>query len=78
MIHLVVVPILAMLLASCGGSGGIVGEALPTWAGGMPKDVPPRPGTPEYEEHKKRLEGRSKVDARPSPEKPGDKKGTSD
>jgi hypothetical protein len=33
----------------------------------MPKDVPPRPGTPEYEEHKKRLEGRSKVDARPPP-----------
>jgi hypothetical protein len=24
-------------------------DSMPTWLGGMPKDVPPRPGTPEYE-----------------------------
>jgi hypothetical protein len=37
------------------------GEALPAWLGGMPSDVPPRRGTPEYdafmkEQERKRLE----------------------
>lgn len=41
--------------------GPAVGEAIPQWAGGMPKDVPPRRGTPEYdafmqERERKRLE----------------------
>ena len=31
--------------------------------------VPPRPGTPEYEAHKERLEGRSKIDAEQKEEK---------
>jgi hypothetical protein len=26
-----------------------IADAYPQWAGGMPKDVPPRRGTPEYE-----------------------------
>ncbi len=34
----------------------ILGDNLPMWAGGMPKDVPPRPGTPEYEAYMKELE----------------------
>jgi hypothetical protein len=51
-----------MPLVSC-ASGGVVGEAIPTWAGGMPKNVPPRPGAPEYEDYKKSLEARSKIDA---------------
>jgi len=38
-----------------------VGDTLPHWAGGLPADVPPRRGTPEYEAYmkereKKRLE----------------------
>ena len=61
MIRVVALLALAMVLAGC-ASGGVVGEMLPTWAGGMPKDVPPRPGTPEYEAHKKQLEGRTKLD----------------
>lgn len=41
--------------------GPVVGDALPTWIGGLPKDVPPRRGTPEYdaymkEQERKRLE----------------------
>jgi len=32
------------------------GEALPTWLGGMPADVPPRPGTPKYDEFVKEQE----------------------
>jgi hypothetical protein len=42
---------------------GPVIDKIPEWAGGLPKGVPPRPGTPEYEAHKKRLEGRDKSDA---------------
>ena len=32
------------------------GEALPTWLGGMPADVPPRPGTAKYDEFMKERE----------------------
>jgi hypothetical protein len=36
---------------------GPVADNVPTWLGGMPKDVPPRRGTPEYESwSKKRAE----------------------
>ena len=32
--------------------------SMPEWAGGIPKDAPPRPGTPEYDEwQKKRAQG---------------------
>jgi len=34
-------------LASC---GSFVADHWPHWAGGMPTDVPPRPGAPGYEE----------------------------
>jgi hypothetical protein len=42
-------------LGSCGGasSGGFtsyVADHWPRWAGGMPDDVPPRPGAPGYNE----------------------------
>lgn len=41
-------------LASCAGTGSedgfsaYVADHWPRWAGGMPSDVPPRPGTPGY------------------------------
>jgi hypothetical protein len=46
---------LALSLASCGGAseGGFsayVSDHWPHWAGGMPDDVPPRPGAPGYDE----------------------------
>jgi hypothetical protein len=44
------------VLASCSGSGGIVGDYLPEWAGGYPKGLPPRPGTPEYDAFRKKQE----------------------
>jgi hypothetical protein len=58
-----VAPLALMALASCASGGAGIGGVIPTWAGGMPDNVPPRPGTPEYEEYRKRLEGRSKIDA---------------
>jgi hypothetical protein len=43
------------LLGSCGGGSesgfsGYVADHWPRWAGGMPDDVPPRPGAPGYDE----------------------------
>lgn len=40
-------------LGSCGGPSGFAGyvsDHWPHWAGGMPDDVPPRPGAPGYDE----------------------------
>jgi hypothetical protein len=37
-------------LGACTPFAGAVSDAWPTWAGGEPKDVPPRPGAPGYEE----------------------------
>jgi hypothetical protein len=44
-------------LVSCGGGvgnesqfSGYVADHWPRWAGGMPADVPPRPGAPGYDE----------------------------
>ena len=36
--------------------GAGVGDVLPRWAGGLPPDVPPRRGTPEYEAYMKERE----------------------
>jgi len=46
---------LGPLLGSCGGGSesgfsGYVADHWPHWAGGMPDDVPPRPGAPGYDE----------------------------
>jgi hypothetical protein len=66
--HLAIV--VAVALPACGLSGcssineklaaGIT-DAIPQWAGGLPADAPPRPGTAKYEEfmrerERKRLE----------------------
>ena len=65
-------------LSGCGTineklAGG-VSDAIPAWAGGLPADAPPRPGTAKYDEfmrerERKRLEpGAAKEDAgQPSP-----------
>ena len=39
-------------LASCGTAV----DYIPTWAGGLPKDVPPRPGTPEYDAFRQKMD----------------------
>ena len=50
-----------LMLTSCASVNSsvsaVVADNVPTWLGGMPKDVPPRRGTPEYDEWmKKRAE----------------------
>jgi hypothetical protein len=66
--HLAVFLALALPALSVGGCSSInekltptVVDAIPSWAGGLPRDVPPRRGTPEYdaymqERERKRLE----------------------
>jgi hypothetical protein len=39
-----------LVLGSCGQFSGYVADHWPHWAGGMPGDVPPRPGAPGYDE----------------------------
>jgi hypothetical protein len=41
---------LGLTLGSCSSFSGYVADHWPRWAGGMPDDIPPRPGTPGYEE----------------------------
>ena len=42
--------VVCLLLPSCSSFSNYVSDSWPTWAGGMPRDVPPRPGAPGYEE----------------------------
>ncbi len=66
MFHPFRIPLLtvwALLASGLGGCGSInerlaagMGDAIPQWAGGLPRDAPPRPGTAEYEEFMKERE----------------------
>jgi hypothetical protein len=73
--HIVTIVALALAgLALCGCASinervtnGVV-DSIPQWAGGLPPDVPPRRGTPEYdaymqERERKRLEPAVTTDA---------------
>ena len=42
--------LIGLALGSCAPFAATVSDHWPTWAGGMPKDVPPRPGAPGYDE----------------------------
>lgn len=45
-----IVLLTGLALGSCASVSATVSDHWPTWAGGMPKDVPPRPGAPGYDE----------------------------
>ncbi len=56
---------LAAALCVCGLSGcssinekvgAAMGDYIPQWAGGLPADAPPRPGTAKYDEYMKERE----------------------
>jgi hypothetical protein len=54
---------LALLASGLGGCGTIneklangMGDYVPQWAGGLPADAPPRPGTAKYDEYMKERE----------------------
>ena len=62
---LIAITLMACGLAACGTineklAAGLT-DAIPQWAGGLPADAPPRPGTAKYDEfmrerERKRLE----------------------
>lgn len=52
--------VLIALAAGLSGCGTVnerlsagMGEYVPQWAGGLPADAPPRPGTPQYDAYMK-------------------------
>jgi hypothetical protein len=78
--HLAVLVAVALLAGGLSGCGTInekisngIGDYIPQWAGGLPPDVPPRRGTPQYDEYmkereRKRLEPAANANAAaPSP-----------
>ena len=65
---------LALLTCSLGGCGTInanlaagISDTLPQWAGGLPADAPPRPGSAKYEEFMRERE-RKRLEAPPPKE----------
>jgi hypothetical protein len=66
--HFAIVLAVALLACDLGACGTInenlaagLGDLIPSWAGGLPADAPPRPGTAKYDEfmrerERKRLE----------------------
>src|SRR5579862_4942852 len=76
--------LLAVALMACGLSGcGTINEKLaaglsdvvPQWAGGLPADAPPRPGTAKYDEYmqereRKRFEPAPPKDTKVQPSTP--------
>ena len=64
-VKLALAAIACIMLSACASTGGIVADSVPTWLGGMPKDVPPRRGTPEYDAwQKKRTEAAATIKSR--------------
>jgi hypothetical protein len=61
MLRIIALVIGALLLGSCSG------DLIPHWAGGLPKDAPPRPGTPEYEEFQQKRKAEAERDKRNDP-----------
>jgi hypothetical protein len=47
-------------------------DMIPEWAGGLPKGVPPRPGTPEYEAYRKGIDERGEHGAQSQDAKKSD------
>ena len=68
MVRLLVVILAAGLLASCAGRN--VGDYIPVWAGGLPNNAPPRPGTAEYDEYQRNLQVEAARDKSKDPPKP--------
>ena len=70
--HIVTMTALALAGAMLGGCssinermGPVVADTIPAWAGGLPKDAPPRKGTPEYDAYMKEQE-RKRLEPAPS------------
>jgi hypothetical protein len=61
--HILAMTALLLAASALSGCGTIneklaagTGDYLPAWAGGLPRDAPPRQGTPEYDAYMKERE----------------------
>jgi hypothetical protein len=70
--RLIALVIATTALTSCGH----VADYIPTWAGGLPKDVPPRPGTPEYDAFRQKIDAEVSRDKSKDPPTPKTDPGT--
>ena len=71
----------ALLLGVLPGCGTInekmsagMADAIPAWAGGLPADAPPRPGTAKYDEF---MQERERLRQMPAADRPGAEQQTS-
>ena len=81
--HFAIVLAVALLACDLGACGTInenlaagLSDLIPSWAGGLPADAPPRPGTTKYDEfmrerERKRLEPVTTRDEAGQPSSPG-------
>ena len=78
--RLLLLALLACSLSGCGSISGWLADGMedyfPQWAGGLPADAPPRPGTAKYDEWMKerelrRLEPAAKAEGAATASSPG-------
>ncbi len=63
--------ILGLAICACAAGCGTINEKLtvgmadymPQWAGGLPADAPPRPGSPKYDAWQREMERRRQMPA---------------
>src|SRR3979411_1530126 len=75
--HFAIVLAVALLACDLGACGTInenlaagLSDLIPSWAGGLPADAPPRPGTAKYDEFMRERE-RKRLEAAPPKEEAG-------
>ena len=71
----VILLVSALLTGTLSGCGTInekmsdaIGDSVPQWAGGLPADAPPRPGTAKYDEF---MRERERLRQMPAADRPG-------
>ena len=61
----VAVILLSLTLGGCSNLASFLADNIPQWAGGLPKDAPPRAGDPRYAEYfKTQIAMRKSIDQR--------------
>jgi hypothetical protein len=70
MVRVAILAIAATGLAACADLSHTVVDSIPHWAGGLPSNAPPRPGTPEYEAFMQQRQAEAARDKSKDPPKP--------